>query len=316
MSRMLEEYGLQLVRLELPFRLNHVNCFIAEGENGRTVIDTGLHNEKTVKRWDEELNGKQVDHLLVTHYHPDHFGYAGAFQAKYDAKVSMSQIDAENGIHAWEEAFLGDLEKHYQLAGIKAKDAQEMVQNTRDFFPLVTPYPKVDHYFQEGEKLRIGKLNYEVIFTPGHSEGLVTFYNKENSILIGTDHILPRITPNISHWFHGDPNPLDSYYKSLDKIAALEVDLVIPSHGKPFTNGHQRVLELKEHHDERLEELLGNLKQPLTVFEACEKLFDKILTVHESRFAIGETLAHLEYLRLAGRCTRETKNNMYVYQAE
>ncbi|MHA6251522.1 MBL fold metallo-hydrolase [Oceanobacillus sp. CAU 1775] len=313
---MIEEYGLKLVRLELPFRLNHVNCFIAEGENGRTVIDTGLHNDNTVARWDEELEGKKVDNLLLTHYHPDHFGYAGGFQAKYGAKVSMTKVDAKNGFSAWGNEFLDVLENNYKLAGISAEEANSMVENTREFVPLVTPYPTIDHYFEEGEKVQIGKLSYEVIFTPGHSEGLVTFYNKNENILIGTDHILPRITPNISHWFHGDPNPLQSYYNSLDKIAALEVDLVIPSHGKPFRNGHERVIELKQHHDERLEELLGILKEPLTVFEACEKLFDKILTVHESRFAIGETLAHLEYLRLAGKCNRETINDTYIYKAE
>lgn len=313
---LLEELGLELIRIDLPFRLNHVNCFIAEGEDGLTVIDTGLHRELTVDRWEKEIAGRKVSDLIITHYHPDHFGYAGGFQEKYGARVSMSEIDAQRGIFAWENEFIDNLEKNYKLSGIAAKDAHEMVENNREFISLVTPYPTVDHYLKEGEKLRIGKLEYEVIFTPGHSEGLVTFYNKDRNILISTDHILPRITPNISHWFHGDPNPLASYYASLDKIAALEVDYVIPSHGKPFHNGHERVLELKEHHDERLETLLEIIKHPLTVYDACEKLFNKILTVHESRFAIGETLAHLEYLRLDGKCSREIKNGVYVYQAE
>lgn len=312
---MLKDLGLKLIRLDLPFRLNHVNCFLAEGENGYTVIDAGLHDQKTVERWEEELEGKEVTDLIITHYHPDHFGYAGAFQQKYGARVSMSKIDAENGISSWENELLSKLKFYYDLSGVPTRVGEEMVTNTEEFIPRVNPYPTVEHYLEEGEKIVLGKYEYEVIFTPGHSEGLVTFYNKEKSILISTDHILPKITPNISHWYHGDPNPLQSYYNSLEKIAALEVDFVIPSHGKPFYEGHKRVLELKRHHDERLEVLHGIIRDGCTVYEACDKLFEKTLTIHETRFALGETLAHLEYLRFIGESNRELRNGVYVYKA-
>lgn len=312
---MLEEFGLQLIRLDLPFRLNHVNCFLAEGTDGYTVIDTGLHNKETVERWERKLEGKEVTNLIVTHYHPDHFGYAGGFQQKYGVDVSMTKVDAENGINAWEHELLTKLDSYYALSGIPEAIGREMVENTKEFIPRVNPYPTIDHYLEEGEKIILGKYEYEVIFTPGHSEGLVTFYNKEKNVLLGTDHILPKITPNISHWFHGDPNPLGSYFDSLAKIETLEVDLVIPSHGKPFYNGHERVLELKQHHHERLEALYDIIRDGCTVYEACEGLFNKPLTIHETRFAIGETLAHLEYLRLNGDVERELVDNVYVYQA-
>lgn len=312
---LLEEYGLQLVRLDLPFRLDHVNCFITEGSDGYTVIDVGLHNKETVKRWEKELEGKEVTDLIVTHYHPDHFGYSGGFQKKYGSRVSMTKVDAKNGWNGWEEAFLSKLGENYNLSGIPKTVGKQMIENTREFIPRVTPYPTVDHYLEEGEKVVLGKYEYEVIFTPGHSEGLVTFYNKEKNLLLSTDHILPKITPNISHWFHGDMNPLASYFNSLEKIEALEVDVVIPSHGKPFQDGHKRVLELKEHHEERLETLHEIIQGGLTVYDACEKLFNKKLNVHETRFAIGETLAHLEYLRLNGQSERELQGEVYVYKA-
>jgi len=56
---------------------------------------------------------------------------------------------------------------------------------------------------------------YEVIFTPGHSDGLICLYNKEKNVLFSTDHILPRITPNISYWFYGEKNPLQSFQNAL-----------------------------------------------------------------------------------------------------
>ena len=302
-----------MITLDLPFRLNHVNCFIAEGEHGWKVIDAGIHNPETVKRWGEELEGKEVTDILVTHYHPDHFGYAGGLQQKHNANVSMTEIDAKNGMASWEDEFLNTLSDNYELVGIPSSISNKMKGNTEDFTTQVTPYPTINHYFQEGEKIHLGKYEYEVIFTPGHSDGMVTFYNLEKNTLLSTDHILPKITPNISYWFHGDPNPLDSYLKSLEKIEKLNVDFVIPSHGKPFYGANQRIAEIKVHHEERLNTTLEIIRDGSTVFQANEKLFNKKLNVHETRFAIGETLAHLELLRKNDECQRELRDNQYWY---
>ena len=311
---MLEKLGVKLIRLDLPFRLNLVNCFLAEGENGWTVIDTGLHNKETVERWNKELAGKEVTNIFITHYHPDHFGYAGGLQEKTGAHLSMTRIDENNGFKAWQDEFLGTLEDNYAIASIPEKIASQMADNTREFISRVTPYPKVNHRFQEGEKVVIGKLEYEIIFTPGHSDGLISFYNKDKRVLFSTDHILPKITPNISYWFHGDPNPLATYMDSLKKVKKLDADYVIPSHGKPFHGANERIEEMLAHHDERLAQTLDYVHKRQNVYEICQKLFPKELTVHEMRFAIGETLAHLEYLRHKNEINRVKENGQWYYQ--
>ncbi|MBP1947151.1 MBL fold metallo-hydrolase [Virgibacillus litoralis] len=311
---LLEEYGLKQIKLDLPFRLNHVNCFIAEGEDGWKVIDAGLHNKETADKWDKELAGKKVTDILVTHYHPDHFGYVGAMQEKTGARVSMTKIDTDAGINAWQESFIRELAANYSLAGVPNEIANSMTTNTNEFVSRVTPYPNVNHYFQEGEMIPIGNYEYEVIFTPGHSEGLITFYNKEKNMLLSTDHILPKITPNISYWFHGDPNPLATYLASLEKIKKLDVDFVVPSHGQPFHGANDRIDEIKTHHDHRLEQTLESISGGSTVYDTCQRLFSKKLTIHEMRFAIGETLSHLEYLRYKGECKRDIKDGTYWYE--
>lgn len=310
---MIEELGVKLVRLDLPFRLNHVNCFLAEGENGWVVMDAGLHNDYTVKRWQEELAGKNVTDLYITHYHPDHFGYAGGMQEKYNLRVSMTEIDAKSGKSSWQEDTMNELYEKYKLAGIPQEHANKMVSNTKSFVPRVTPYPEVQHYFVEGEKVVLGKYEYEVYFTPGHADGLINLYNKDKGVLFSTDHILPRITPNISYWFHGDPNPLKTYLKSLDKISKLDAQYVIPSHGKAFYGANDRIAEIKSHHDERLDATLEALREGGTVYDVCQILFNFQLTVHELRFAIGETLAHMEYLRIEGECDREIYEGQWRY---
>ncbi|HEU5140148.1 MAG TPA: MBL fold metallo-hydrolase [Bacillales bacterium] len=310
---MFEELGIIPIRIDLPFRLDHVNCFLAEGKDGWTMIDTGLHDEKTENRWNELLQGKHVTELLISHYHPDHFGYAGGLQQKTGARVSMTKTDADSGIHVWEEDFILEIRRNYMSAGVPEETAVQMTSNTKEFTASVTPYPEIDHYFQEGEKIQIGRYEYEVIFTPGHSDGLVVFYCKEKNVLLSTDHILPRITPNIAYWFHGIENPLGIYMASLKKVRELDADFVIPSHGKPFQGANIRIDEILTHHDRRLEKTLDSVGAGASIYEACGKLFNKELNIHETRFALGETIAHLEFLRHKGEIKREMHDGRWRY---
>ncbi|MEK3934042.1 MBL fold metallo-hydrolase [Sporosarcina sp. FSL W7-1349] len=310
---MLEKLGIEMVRIDLPFRLNHVNCFMAEGEAGWTIIDAGLNNTYTQNMWKERIGDRKVSDLFITHYHPDHFGHSGQLQKTTGARVSMSEVDARSALTVWEQSYVDDLYGHYLTAGIPEDIAREMVGNTAEFIALVTPYPTIDHYFKEGEKLPIGRYEYEIIHAPGHSDGMVCFYNKEESVLLSADHILPKITPNISYWFHGDENPLHSYLTSLESLKRLDIGYVIPSHGKPFAGANERIDEIIGHHEDRLEDTMQAIVEPISVYETCGRLFKQQLTVHETRFAIGETIAHLEYLRRAGKCERRFEEGQWIY---
>lgn len=311
---LLDQLGIKKVTLDLPFRLNHVNCFIGETDHGVKVMDTGLHRNQTVQRWNEELEGKHVSDIIITHYHPDHFGYAGGLQQQTGANVWMTEIDERAALSSWEKTFLQQLKDNYKLAGIPKEIATQLADNTSSFYSYVTPYPSVHRHLREGEQIQFGTYEYEIIYTPGHSDGLVTFYNHEKNVLLSTDHILPKITPNISYWFHGEENPLNNYLASLEKIEKLQVEWVIPSHGNPFLDANKRIEEIKAHHEDRLSYLLEEIKVETTVYEATEKLFPKKLSVHDSRFAVGETIAHLEYLRIAGECNKELINGVYRYK--
>ena len=178
----------------------------------------------------------------------------------------MTKTDAETGFSVWTNAYIENLFQNYQTAGIPIETANQMVSNTAEFLQLVSPQPTIDHYFSKNEKVPIGHYEYEVIAAPGHSDGMVCFYNAEKNVLLSADHILPKITPNISYWFHGDDNPLHSYLTSLETMKQLDVNYVIPSHGKPFYGANDRIDELLKHHEERLEETIEQsvLNQPST----------------------------------------------------
>lgn len=312
---MLKEIGVTQVTIPLPFRLNHVHCFLAEGADGWTIMDAGLNTETSMEIWKPFIERYPIKNILISHYHPDHFGYAGTLQRLTGAEVWMTEVDETAGLTSWEPSPLNLVKESYFTCGLPNVEVFELTGDEASFQAKVKPYPYVSNHLEEGMKLKFGKYEYEVIFTPGHSDGLVTLYNKENSILFSTDHILPRISPNISYWFRGIPNPLEAYFQSLEKIKVLDAEYVIPSHGKPFRNANNRIEELFNHHQRRLKELYDYMKEPKTIYQACQYLFQQKLTTHEARFAIGETLAHLEYLYYHHVCEKFMKNGTWFYKA-
>lgn len=315
METILQNSGILPVKIDLPFRLNHVNCFLAEGENGWTIIDTGLNKASSKEAWDALLDGKELKRIVLTHYHPDHIGYAGTLQAKTGAEVRMTLTDTETMDLFWSEDFYDLMLSNYDHYGMDEPTSRRLMDYTRDFANRVMPLPKINEYLHEGDRMVFGRYEYELIHAPGHADGMICLFNREHGILLSADHILPRITPNISYWFFGEKNPLNVYLNSLERFKGLNAEYVIPSHGQPFQNANRRIDEIIGHHDKRLDqalEIVNNGKS--TVFEVCLAMFGSRLTDHEVRFAIGETIAHLEYLAERGACEKEMSDGKWIYK--
>lgn len=307
------DLGIKKVTIPLPFALDHVHCFLTAGENGWTMIDTGLHQDKTAAIWKEAIGEEPLERIILTHLHPDHVGYAGTLQQKTGAHVWMTERDSNDLSKIWESNALPELEKTYQEAAVPKEISQNIIRNLEGFHPYIKPLPEVNHYLQDNEKIVLGGMEYEVYFTPGHAAGLVCFFNHEHGVLLSTDHILPKITPNIAYWFYGEPNPLQSFENSLQRIKQLDAKYVIPSHGEPFENANQRIDEIWLHHEERLARTIEAAKDGVTVFEMCGLLFRKNLSMHDYQFAIGETIAHLEYLVHKNMLLKGKSQGVWVY---
>jgi glyoxylase-like metal-dependent hydrolase (beta-lactamase superfamily II) len=100
---------------------------------------------------------------------------------------------------------------------------------------------------------------------------------------------------------------LTLFLRSIDRFVPLPQDtLVLPSHGKPFTGLHTRIRQLHEHHDERLQEVIQAChERPCSAFDIMPVLFRRELDLHQTTFAIGESLAHLHALWLDGQLVRQ-----------
>jgi glyoxylase-like metal-dependent hydrolase (beta-lactamase superfamily II) len=178
--------------------------------------------------------------------------------------------------------------------------------------PFVQPYPELNT-IEGGEFITLGEDKYVAIHTPGHSDGHLCFYCKENGIMFSGDHLLLHITSNISVWPESNPDPLNNYLSSLKKVKTFNPKLVFPAHGPSFTNVIERINELEKHHHQRLKKALSFVRGKVTAYDICLKLFGENLSIQEKRFALGETLAHLVYLQGKHKLKCSSSNGIIYY---
>ncbi|OLC52759.1 MAG: hypothetical protein AUH85_15975 [Chloroflexi bacterium 13_1_40CM_4_68_4] len=145
-----------------------------------------------------------------------------------------------------------------------------------------------------------------MIWTPGHTDYHAVLHDERDRVLVGGDHVLPRITPNIGLYPWGRDDPLGDFLESLANVAALDVVRVLPAHGDPFDDLRGRVESIVMHHRVRLDAICEALATgPKDAYVVARMLFAVLRSPHEERFAHAEVLAHLRYLERRGRVVRE-----------
>jgi glyoxylase-like metal-dependent hydrolase (beta-lactamase superfamily II) len=305
--------GLHGVRFALPFALDHVNVWLVEEDDGWTVIDSGLADDRTRARWRELrhglLAGGSLARIVVTHYHPDHMGLAGWLCAETGAQLWTSRTEwltarllAQDGSEAW--VAVG--REFDRRAGLDDQLIEERAARGNLYRRRVVPPPPSFRRVRHGDRLRLNGAEWQVIVGRGHAPEMLCLFSPERNVLIAGDQVLPKISPNISVWpSEPEADPLAEFLESLASFKELPEDcLVLPSHGLPFRGLHARIDRLILHHEERLAATLEACAVPTTATELIPKLFDRALDVHQLQFALGESLAHLNYLVEQGRLER------------
>jgi len=304
--------GIFQVQLPLPFPLRIVNCYMLRDGDGWTILDTGINYLDGRVAWQAaltklEIAPKAIQRIILTHAHPDHFGMAGWLAEQSGAPVQLAPLEQEFVRTAWHagaanEQAIVDLFQAHGMPTVLAEQVRHSMAETR---AMTLPWPTTSA-IEPGVSIQIGARSFQVIATPGHSDQHLVFYCAEERLLLCGDAVLIKITPNISLWPHGRPNPLADYLQSLDLLAALQVDLALSGHGPLIRAFGERLAELRAHHHERLEIMEQATGGGATAFSICTAVFPiTALSPHQMRFAMAETLAHLEYLVVVGRLERD-----------
>jgi len=323
--------GVRWVRMGLPFALDHINLWLLrdeiDGRPGWSIVDCGICNEATQAQWEQvfaaHLDGLPVLRVIVTHFHPDHMGLAAWLTEKWQCRLWISATDfnlarlaSGSTVGMGGEAAAAFFGSH----GLTDPDSLAKIRGRASYYPSMVPaVPSRFRRLMEGQVLRIGGADWRCITGYGHAPEHISLFCADKGLLISGDMVLPRISTNVSVVdVEPEADPLTLYLDSIRRLLELPADtLVLPSHGKPFTGLHARVDQLREHHDERLADVLQACRaKPCHAAELLDLLFKRKLDLHQTTFAMGESVAHLNALWLGGQLRRRLdEDGVYRFAA-
>ncbi len=323
--------GLFWLRMALPFALNHINLWLVDdeldGQRGWTIVDCGIATEPTRAAWEQvfetALHGRPVLRVIATHYHPDHMGLADWLCEKW--KVRLWTTAGEYAVGRMMSAALPgyngpSMVEHYVANGLPREAVNKVGERRSYYANLVPSVPATYRRLQDGTRFAMAGNTWQVITGFGHSPEHATLVCAERKLMISGDMVLPRISTNVSvQCYEPESDPVKLYLDSLGKFAGLPADmLVLPSHGKPFRGLHTRIRQLREHHAERLEEVLAACREkPMTACDIVPIMFKRELDAHQLSFALGEALAHLHALWFEGKLVRrQDEGGVYRFTAK
>jgi glyoxylase-like metal-dependent hydrolase (beta-lactamase superfamily II) len=319
-------------RLPLPLKdspLGHVNTYLIKSDDGYLLVDCGWDTADTLKALEGHLRALDirfgdVRHLVVTHIHPDHYGLAGRLREITNADLSFHRLERLyiESRYANADELLEEMREWLRLNGTPQAELDQLSRGSTSMLSRVQiAYP--DQTLDGGEEITCGRFAFKVIWTPGHSAGHICLYDATHKVLLSGDHVLPRITPSVGLHVRNTSNPLADYLDSLKLIGRFEAELVLPGHGDPFAGLPERTAALIEHHQHRLDEIIGLLRPSAaharTAYELAKRMrwssrrsWDD-LGGFERRMAVTETLAHVELLHTRGSVEKHCADGVVTY---
>lgn len=304
--------------------LKNLNSYVVRSGGEALVIDTGFNRpecEQALREGLEEL-GLAFDKakLFLTHLHADHTGLAQLF-ADAGCQIYMGKTD-----HVFLERFnTGETwsarESLLEKEGFPKEELeQQYSKNQAVIFSAKESFPIIG--MSDQSAFSLGNLQLRCVETPGHTPGHMCLYMPEEEIMFLGDHILFDITPNIGIW-PGVTTSLRDYLNSLEVVRQVPMKLALPAHRAGQMDVYKRIESLKEHHKNRLQNTLDVIeKEPdLTAYEIASRMqwsmrgkqWDEF-PVNQKWFAVGETIAHLDYLMEAGDIQKSQQSGFYRYQ--
>jgi glyoxylase-like metal-dependent hydrolase (beta-lactamase superfamily II) len=312
--------GIYRIPVPIPFRQagGPVNVYLIEEDRGYMMFDAGLGSEQahaalaagfaqTGHRFEE------ANRIVLSHGHIDHFGAAAWVQEQAGRVVPVLIHDADaNRVLAsgadWPALILKNKEFLLNLGApltLLEETAAAIGKNSGMGRRLAEVTP-----LRPGDRFRCKHVTLEVLHMPGHTPGLSCLYDREHKILFSGDHLLERVSPNPLIDLRQDGEtpsnkPLITYFQSLERVRAMDIDLVLPGHAAPFGSPQEIIESLSTFYERRQAKMLDTLgRRSLTVFEVMREIFPSS-SAFELILTLSETLGNLEALEAKGRIERE-----------
>jgi glyoxylase-like metal-dependent hydrolase (beta-lactamase superfamily II) len=307
--------------------LRYVLTYLIEHDSGFVMVDPGWNHPDSWQALTAGLAACEipltaVTAVVVTHAHPDHHGQSahvreqsGAWIAMHPAEDRFVQLQAQGGL------MRDGMAMYLQWCGAPASHLEELVTNRRENGGI-TPMVRADRLIEHGDLIDAPGLRLRAVWTPGHTPGHLCFHDETRDLLLTGDHILPRITPNISS-YDMNSNPLADYLSSLEKLRGIQPREVLPAHEYRFADLDSRLHDLAAHHRERLvetEEILTAAGTGQTAWQiATQVTWSRAwteLASFQRQAAIGEVLSHLRQLQARGLVAEADADGIGLWTAQ
>ena len=296
----------------LPYVLPYL---IKDGDD-TVLVDCGWNTDSAYAALEDGMkehgsHPNEITKLVITHVHPDHYGMAGRLKQLSSCELVLHEKDAEviTSRYFAPKNLMDDMASFMESNGVPPLDTPNMSRGSMGMIGMVSAVPP-DTAVKGGETFKVGDFDFEIIWTPGHSPGHIVLYEPNRKILLTGDHILPTITPNVSIHAQTHGSPLGDYMRSLRLLIDLDVEIVLPAHEFEIHDLKKRIHEIEGHHEERLDEMVSCVDGGgSTAWDVAGRVkwATGMLTdfePHMQRSAVGETLAHLEFLFEQGRLAK------------
>jgi len=315
---------------------NIVSLYLFTIKDKLVLIDAGY----SLKYWKNafykalnelQINLGDIEYCIITHEHADHTGLVSELKrANPDVKICMHHI-------AHKLAKLReDLNKNTNLE-------ENLKERAELFISYGFPKEEVNLLFQRFSRMmrfeyikpdillnnddRIVDNELQIVHSPGHSVGHICIYYQKRGILFSGDHILSNITPHLGtlaipgasefNKANNFKNILEHYLRSLDRIDELNSKIILPGHEQIIYNPHERITQIKNHHQNRLFEISKIIENnPMPPLQIAFHHFGKDLDQMNKILAVSETLVHLDYLEFQNKVYKKKKNGILLYWSE
>jgi glyoxylase-like metal-dependent hydrolase (beta-lactamase superfamily II) len=304
--------GLWSIPVPIPSNsLRYVFVYVFETDRGPYIVDTGWNTDDAFAALSDGLKQAGTDvadvqGVLVTHIHPDHYGLAGRVREASGAWVALHPADAALIKDRYEDTtdLLQRVGNMLRRMGAPSEELEGMRNASMPVLPLVSA-AQPDVLFEDGDKPDVPGWDLSAIWTPGHSPGHLCFWEPSNKLMLSGDHVLPRITPNIPFHPQAGADPLGDFLLSLEKLRGYGEDEVLPAHEHRFVGLDGRIDELIAHHERRFAEVLDAIRDGVTsAWGIAERMgwsrpWGRIEGFMR-RAAVGEAMSHLRTLENRG----------------
>ena len=299
------------IPLPIPYDVGPVNSYLFL-EPEPTLVDCGV---KTDDCWNA-LNAALAEHnltigdiqrVVITHAHVDHIGLAGKIAAHSQAKVWVSTLVEPWALHITEKwpARIRFLLQTVSPLGFTPEQLISLEEGMKITPAMWDPVPAERLVtFNLDDTIELGDQPWQVIYAPGHCNNQTCFYQEETRQFLAADMLLaitptPVIEEPIDGGDEHDPG-LPRFLDSLGMVEELEIDMVYPGHGTPFTDHRELIQRQSTRISQRTEQCYGLISDGVQTFGA---LMDVMYAGRPAatRFpALGMLLGYIDLLEKDG----------------